>query len=140
MKRPFSLTLYSVLIWLTKLAMIAGNLYFIKYVMDHKDFYLGIGLHTTMPQQYILLAGSFIVLVGTVGIFRMKKSGWKIYLAGKFVEVIALFWAYPSWSGAFTHALYGINSRAFSIVFLLMLICLTLIFPLAYYTYSRKLR
>lgn len=140
MRRPVSLILYSVFIWITKLLLIFGNLYFIKYVADHRDFYLGIGLYDTTIQQYILLAGSLIVLVGTVRIFQMKKNGWKIYLGGKLLEAIALFWAYPSYTGAFTHALHGINTNAFDIVFLLILICLTTIFPLVYYTYSPKLR
>jgi|GEM_PF-4547743 len=138
--RPLTFTFYSILIWLSKLAFIGANLYFIRYVNEHKDFYLGIGLHDTIIQQYILLGGSVIVIAGTIGMFMMKKGGFSLYLAGKVVEAIALFWAYPSYSGAFTHALYGVNSTAFSITFLLMLICLTLIFPLVYYTYSRRFR
>lgn len=138
MKRPLTLTLFSVLIWITKLGLIGGNLYFIKYVSEHRDFYLGIGFHETTIQQYILLVGSIIVLVGTVGMFNLKKKGFKIYLVGKFLEAIALLWAWPSYSGVFTHTLRGMNDMAFTLTFLLMIICLTLIFPLTYYTYSRK--
>lgn len=140
MKRPTGLVIYTIIIWISKLALIGGNLYFIKYVLDHKDFYLGIGFHDTTIQQFLLMAGSLVVLAGTVGMLNMKKRGFKIYLAGKLLEAIALFWAWPSYSGVFTHSFRGMNDMAFTITFLLMLICLTLIFPLIYYTFSKKFR
>lgn len=138
--RPISLTLYLIFTWLTKILLMLGGLYFIKYVSARIDFYIGIGLHDVRPQQYILLGGNVVVLAGTVGMFLMRKWGFRLYLVGKVIEAVALFWAWPFYSGAFTHALRGIDSAAFSVTFLCMLICLTTIFPLIYLTYSRKFR
>lgn len=123
-------SIYLLFILISKLLLIGGVLYFIKYVNNHRDFYLGLGLKEATTQQYLLIVGSLIIIVSAVGLFLRKLKWLKVYVTGKIIELIALIWAVPVYVDALGTALKGLNESLFTIFLLIAILSLWLIFLL----------
>lgn len=124
-------SIFMLFILLSKLLLIGGVLYFITYINNHRDFYLGLGLKEATMQQYLLIVGSLVIIVATVGLFLRRKLKWlKVYVTGKIIELIALIWAVPVYVDALGAALKGLNESLFTIFLLIAILSLWLIFLL----------
>ncbi len=122
--------IYLLFILISKLLLIGGEFYLIMYVNNHRDFYLGLGLKEASTQQYLLLVGSLVIIVSTVGLFLRKLNWLKVYVTGKIIELIALIWAVPVYVDALGAALKGLNESLFTIFLLIAILSLWLIFLL----------
>lgn len=123
-------SIYLLFILLSKLLLIGGVLFFITYVNNHRDFYLGLGLKEATTQQYLLIVGSLVIILATVGLFLRKLKWLKVYVIGKIIELIALIWAAPVYVDALGSALKGLNESLFTIFLLIAILSLWLIFLL----------
>lgn len=117
-----------------------GMIYFIFYIENHRDFYLGLGLEEATMQQYLLIAGSFIVFIASVGLFLRKRKWLTVYVFGKITELLALIWASPVYVDALSSALKGLNKSLFSIFFLIAILSLWLMFLLVTVSFRNLLR
>ncbi len=131
---------YLIFIWISKLLLIGGVLYFMYYVNNHRDFYLGLGLKEATMQQYLLIIGSFVVFVASVGLFLRKRKWLTVYVTGKIIELIALIWAVPVYVDALGSALKGLNESLFTVFLLVAILSLWLMFLLVTISFKNLLR
>lgn len=131
---------YLIFIWISKLLIIGGVLYFISYVKSHRDFYLGLGLKEATMQQFLIIIGSLVVFVASVGLFLRKRKWLTVYVIGKIIELIALIWAVPVYVDALGSALKGLNESLFTIFLLIAILSLWLIFLLLTISFRNLLR
>lgn len=132
-------SIYLLFILLSKLLLVGGVLYFIMYVNNHRDFYLGLGLKEATMQQYLLILGSLVIIVSVVGLFLRKLKWLKLYITGKIIELIALIWAVPVYVDALGSALKGLNESLFTIFLLIAILSLWLIFLIVTMTFRNLL-
>lgn len=128
------------MVWISKLLIIAGTVYFISYIENHRDFYLGLGLREATLQQYLLIAGSLVVFIASVGIFLRNKKWLTVYVIGKLIELAALIWAIPEFVDAIGTALKGLNKSLFTLFLLIAIISLWLMFLLVTVSFKNLLR
>ncbi|MCX7744784.1 MAG: hypothetical protein N2167_09515 [Flavobacteriales bacterium] len=132
-------SLYLLFILISKLLLIGGVLYFISYVNNHRDFYLGLGLKEATIQQYLLIVGSLIVIIAVIGLFLRIRKWLMVYVVGKLIELIALIWALPVYVDAIGSALKGLNESLFTIFLLIAILSLWLIFMLVTISFKNLL-
>jgi len=131
---------YIIFIGISKLILIGGVLYFMIYVNNHRDFYLGLGLKEATIQQYLLITGSLVVLAASVGLFLRKRKWLTVYVTGKITELIALIWAVPVYVDALGLALKGLNESLFTVFLLVAILSLWLLFLLVTISFKNLLR
>lgn len=138
--RPKSLTIYSIIVWITKFIPLFAVYMFFDYLSakGRLDFYLGLGLRDIRDYLYVYVAASFITLILTVFLFFQKKWALQVYFFMKTVEVHCLLMALPT-------LVYGLQ-RGLGIKFGLpfhlsawtFVLATNLIFPLIYYTFKKN--
>jgi hypothetical protein len=130
---------YIIFIGISKLILIGGVLYFMTYVNNHRDFYLGLGLKEATIQQYLLITGSLVVLAASVGLFLRKRRWLNVYVFGKMIELIAFIWAAPVYVDALGLALKGLNESLFTVFLLVAILSLWLLFLLVTISFKNLL-
>ena len=73
MKRPRSLTIYSIIVWVTKVIPLAAVYAFFDYVNPRIDFYLGLNLRDIRDYLYVYVAASVLTFLLTIFLFFQKK-------------------------------------------------------------------
>lgn len=138
MKRPHSLTIYSIIVWITKFIPLAGVYAFFDYVNPRIDFYLGLNLRDIRDYFYVYVVACVLTLISTVFLFFQKKWVLPVYYFLKTVEVHCLIMALPT-------LVYGLQlglGIKFGLFFHLsawtFVLATNLIFPLIYYSYKKS--
>jgi hypothetical protein len=140
MKRPASLTIYSLIVWITKFIPLAGVYAFFDYVNPRIDFYLGLNLRDIRDYLYVYVVASLLTLITTVFIYFRKKWALSVYYFLKTVEVHCLLMALPT-------LVYGLQlglgikfGLAFHVSAWTFVLATNLIFPLIYYTFKKSMK
>ncbi len=138
--RPKSLTIYSIIVWITKFIPLFAVYMFFDYLSakGRLDFYLGLGLRDIRDYLYVYVAASILTLILTVFLFFQKKWALQVYFFMKTVEVHCLLMALPT-------LVYGLQ-RGLGIKFGLpfhlsawtFVLATNLVFPLIYYTFKKN--
>jgi hypothetical protein len=138
-KRPRSLTIYSIVVWITKFIPLFAVYKFFEYInaKGRLDFYLGLNLRDIRDYLYVYVAASLLTLIITIFLFYRKKWALQVYFFLKTVEVHCLLMALPT-------LVYGLQ-RGLGIKFGLwfhlsawtFVLASNLIFPLIYFTYKK---
>lgn len=138
MKRPHSLKIYSIIVWITKFIPLAGVYAFFDYVNPRIDFYLGLNLRDIRDYFYVYVVACILTLFTTVLLFFQKKWALPVYYFLKTVEVHCLIMALPT-------LVYGLQlglGIKFGLFFHLsawtFVLATNLIFPLIYFSYKKS--
>jgi hypothetical protein len=136
-KRPVSLTVYSIIVWVTKLIPLAGVYSFFDYVNPRIDFYLGLNLRDIRDYLYVYVAASILTLISTIFLFFQKKWMLSVYFFLKTIEVHCLLMALPT-------LVYGLQLGLgikvgfwFHFSAWTFVLATNLVFPLIYYTFKK---
>jgi len=135
--RPKSLTIYSIIVWVTKLIPLGAVYAFFDYVNPRIDFYLGLNLRDIRDYLYVYVAASILTLGVTVFLFLQKKWALQVYFFLKTVEVHCLLMALPT-------LVYGLQLGLgikvglwFHLSAWTFVLSTNLVFPLIYYTFKK---
>ncbi len=142
MKRPVSLTVYSIIVWVTKFIPLFAVYKFFEFINQpgKLDFYLGLNLRDIRDYLYVYVAASILTLLTTIFLFFQKKWAFNIYVFFKTVEVHCLIMALPTLVYGLQRGLgikYGLTFHVSAWGFV---IATNLIFPLIYYIHKKYYR
>jgi hypothetical protein len=140
MKRPASLTIYSIVVWITKLLPLFAVYKFFEFINQpgKLDFYLGLNLRDIRDYLYVYVVACLLTIVTTLFLFFKKKWAFNVYVFFKTVEVHCLIMALPTLVYGLQRGLgikYGLTFHVSAWTFVL---ATNLIFPLIYYTYKKQ--
>src|SRR5262245_40785964 len=96
MNRPRSLTIYSIIVWITKFIPFIAVYKFFEYVNPRIDFYLGLNLRDIRVYLYVYVFACIATLISTVFLFFQKKWALSAYFFLKTIEVHCLLMALPT--------------------------------------------
>jgi len=138
-KRPHSLTIYSIVVWITKFIPLYAVYQFFDYIgqKGRLDFYLGLNLRDIRDYLYVYVAASILTLFITIFLYLRKKWALSVYFFLKTVEVHCLLMALPTLVYGLQRGLgikYGLTFHVSTWGFVL---ASNLVFPLIYYTYKK---
>lgn len=137
MKRPVSLTVYSIFVWLTKILPLIGVYSFFDYVNPRVDFYLGLNLRDIRDYLYVYVLASILTIISTIFLFFRKKTMLPVYFFLKTIEVHCLLMSLPT-------LIYGLQlglgikfGLSFHLSAWTFVLATNLIFPLIYYSFKK---
>ncbi len=139
MKRPVSLTVYSIVVWITKFIPLIAVYEFFAYINqpNQLQFYLGLGLRDIRDYLYVYVAASCLTLVTTIFLFFRKGKLLNVYFFLKTVEVHCLIMALPTLVFGLQKALAIKFGFTFHFSAWAFVIATNLIFPLIYYSFKK---
>jgi hypothetical protein len=140
MKRPVSLTVYSIVVWITKFIPLIAVYYFFDYInaKNRINFYKGIGLRDIRDYLYVYVAVCFLTLITTVFLFFRKSKALNVYFFLKTIEVHCLLMALPTLIYGLQRGLGIQTGFAFHASAWTFVLATNLIFPLIYYTFKKQ--
>ena len=140
MKKPTSLTVYSIIVWVTKFIPLFAVYIFFDYInaKGRLDFYLGLGLRDIRDYLYVYVIASFLTLILTVFLFFKKKWALSVYFFMKTIEVHCLLMALPTLVFGLQRGLGIKTGFTFHFSAWAFVLATNLIFPLIYYTFKKQ--
>lgn len=135
--RPKSLTIYSIIVWITKFIPLGAVYAFFDYVNPRIDFYLGLNLRDIRDYLYVYVAASIVTLGITIFLFLQKKWALQVYFFLKTVEVHCLLMALPTLVYGLQLGLGIKTGFWFHFSAWTLVLSTNLVFPLIYYTFKK---
>lgn len=142
MKRPVSLTVYSIIVWVTKFIPLFAVYKFFEFINQpgKLDFYLGLNLRDIRDYLYVYIAACICTIITTIFLFFQKKWALNVYIFFKTVEVHCLIMALPTLVYGLQRGLGIKYGLAFHVSAWGFVIATNLIFPLIYTTFKKHYR